>query len=490
MVSWNRLTYHRRLFLWLLGYSWLMVLCFAAFQYHRERLFKAEQLNDRLQHVNETLLASIDSTGHIADPSVLPQIHGLRVSIIDMQGRLVYDNWPDSLPTINHLQREEIARAIRHGSAYTVRRHSQSTGENYFYSARRGPGGFVIRTAVPYSVSLDVLLRADYGFLWFMTGVTLIMSLLGYLATRRMGLHISRLRRFAEMAERGERIYDTEPFPRDELGDISSHIVRLYARLQEAIAERDRQHRLAMHEEQEKIRIKKQLTNNINHELKTPVAAMQVCLETLLEHDKDMPGEKRLEFLRRCLAHSERLKNLLDDVSLITRMDDGGEAITLQDTDLQEIIAEACSEFAPMAEQQGVVLRNGIHSPLPISGNATLLASVFHNLLHNALAHSGATRIDIRLLSADDSTIVLTVSDNGCGVPPEHLLHLFERFYRVDKGRSRQAGGTGLGLSIVKNAVLWHGGDISVENSPEGGLSFRITLPGKGSLPSTERRQG
>lgn len=120
-------------------------------------------------------------------------------------------------------------------------------------------------------------------------GVTVLMCIIGYFVTRRVGLHISRLRLFAEKAERGERIYDTEPFPHDELGDISNHIVRLYARLQQAITDRDREHRSALHEEQEKIRIKKQLTNNINHELKTPVAAMQVCLETLIDHP-DLPA--------------------------------------------------------------------------------------------------------------------------------------------------------------------------------------------------------
>lgn len=475
MASWNnRLTYHRRLFLWLLVYSWLMVLCFAAFQYHRERHFKEVQVNDQLQAINHSLLSAIDSTGHLADPHALPPIKGLRVSIIDLQGRLLYDNWPGSLPTTNHLEREEIAEAISNGTGYTVRRHSQSTGETYFYAARR-EGDLIVRTAVPYSISLDVLLRADYGFLWFMTGVTMAMSLLGYFATRRVGLHISRLRRFAEKAERGERIYDTETFPHDELGDISNHIVRLYARLQEAVNERDRQHRLAIRQEQEKIRIKKQLTNNINHELKTPVAAMQICLETLLEH-KDMPQEKRDEFLSRCYSHSERLKSLLADVSLITRMDDGGEAITRQKTDLQEIIKEACDEFSPMARQRGIFLDNGIHTPLPLTGNATLLTSVFHNLLDNALAYSGCTRIDIRLLVSDSQSISISFSDNGCGVAQEHLPRLFERFYRVDKGRSRQAGGTGLGLAIVKNAVLWHGGDISVANSPGGGLTFHITF--------------
>lgn len=473
MASWNKPVYHRRLFLWLLVYSWLMVLCFAAFQYHRERHFKAEELNCRLQTVNEFLLMRADNTDTLARPDA-PQIEGLRISIIDLNGHVIYDNSLDSLPAKSHLEREEIAAAMKYGSGYTIRRHSDSTGETYFYSARKGKR-YIIRTALPYSVSLQVLLRADYGFLWFMIGITSLMSILGYFATRRVGLHITRLNRFAERAERGERIFDTEPFPHDELGDISNHIVRLYARLQQAVAEREREHRQALHAEQEKIRIKKQLTNNINHELKTPVAAIRVCLETLMSH-KDISPEKRDEFIARCYANSERLMNLLTDVSLITRIDDGGAAIEKTAVNLQELVTEVCEEFRLEAANKGVVIRNDIPGPIVVTGNATLLASVFRNLIDNALAYSGCSIIGIRLLASDDRTVELSVSDNGCGVSEEHLPHLFERFYRVDKGRSRQAGGTGLGLSIVKNAVLWHGGDISVKNQCESGLIFRITL--------------
>ena len=300
MASSNKPTYHRRLFSWLLTYSWLTVLCFAAFQYHRERRFKAEELNIRLQSLNESLLEAIGESDTVLHFGRLPAIEGLRISIIDLGGRVIYDNSLDSLPRNNHLTRKEIVQAVENGSGYTLRRHSESTGETYFYSARKA-GNRIVRTAVPYSVSLRVLLRADYGFLWFMIGMTSLMSLLGYFATRRVGLHISRLNRFAEKAERGERIFDTEPFPHDELGDISNHIVRLYAQLQQAVADRDREHRQALHAEQEKIRIKKQLTNNINHELKTPVAAIQACLETLMTH-KELPPQKRDEFIARCLA--------------------------------------------------------------------------------------------------------------------------------------------------------------------------------------------
>ena len=112
----------------------------------------------------------------------------------------------------------------------------------------------------------------------------------------------------------------------------------------------------------------------------------------------------------------------------------------------------------------------------PITGNASLLESVFRNLIDNALAYSGANHIELKQKDTDNGYLSIVVADNGSGVAPEHLPHLFERFYRIDKGRSRQVGGTGLGLSIVRNAVAWHGGTITVENRREGGLAFTFTL--------------
>ncbi|MDE6545765.1 MAG: sensor histidine kinase, partial [Paramuribaculum sp.] len=297
MVSVFKLTYHRRLFLGLLAYSWLLLGCFALFQYNREKQFKAEELNVRLQTVNDAILENMERSGDVSLPTI-PLPSDIRVSVIDHAGNVVYDNSLDSLPGTNHLDREEIAAAIHKGEGYALRRHSKSTGNTYFYAAKSGER-FIVRTAIPYSVSLHQLLSADYAFLWFMLVVTIMMSLAGFFATRRIGRYVERLRDFAKKAERGDRIYDAQPFPHDELGDISNHIVRMYAKLQQAVADRDRQHKIALWQEREKIRIKRELTNNINHELKTPVAAMQVCLETLIDHP-DMNVDKRKEFLERC----------------------------------------------------------------------------------------------------------------------------------------------------------------------------------------------
>ncbi len=305
--------------------------------------------------------------------------------------------------------------------------------------------------------------------------ITMVMCVLGYFATRRVGLHIIRLNRFAENVENGAQISDTEPFPHDELGEISNHIVRLYARLQQAVADRDSEHRAALHEQLEKERIKKQLTNNINHELKTPVASIRVSVETMLAH-RNMSDEKQILFLQRCLTNTERLQRLLTDVSLLTRMDDGSASILKEQVNLTDIINDVVEDRQIIAATKGIRIENFVSHNVIMAGNASLLEAVFNNLIDNAIVYSGGTRIKIELISIDNDKVVIALSDNGCGVPPEHLPRLFERFYRIDKGRSRAAGGTGLGLSIVKNAVILHGGEISAETQCSGGLLFKITF--------------
>lgn len=305
--------------------------------------------------------------------------------------------------------------------------------------------------------------------------ITIVMCVLGYFATRRVGLHIIRLNRFAENVENGAQISDTEPFPHDELGEISNHIVRLYARLQQAVADRDSEHRAALHEQLEKERIKKQLTNNINHELKTPVASIRVSVETMLAH-RNMSDEKQILFLQRCLTNTERLQRLLTDVSLLTRMDDGSTSILKEQVNLTDIINDVVEDRQIIAATKGIGIENFVSHNVIMAGNASLLEAVFNNLIDNAIVYSGGTRIKIELISIDNDKVVIALSDNGCGVPTEHLPRLFERFYRIDKGRSRAAGGTGLGLSIVKNAVILHGGEISAETQCSGGLLFKITF--------------
>ncbi|MCR5395656.1 MAG: sensor histidine kinase [Bacteroidales bacterium] len=452
MASAFKLSYHQRLFLLLLAFSWSMILCFVVFQYYREKQCKSEVLNVQLQIYNKHLLKSIDKD---FDYDVYLRTHeqpmeDLRITLIDMSGHVLYDNMLSIDSLDNHKSRPEIAQALRSGSGYNISRHSDSDGRLYFYSATRGDG-VIVRSAIPYSDSLQELLRADWAFLWGIFIFSIVMSVLAYFATRGIGKTIERLNQFAANAERGEAFDENEAFPHDELGSISDHIVKLYTH-------------------------KRQLTNNLNHELKTPVASIQICLETLLS-GIELTEEKRQEILGRCYDNTSRLRRLLADVALITRMEDGRQSIDRDEVLIDDLLDEISEELESLSDEQQMTLHRDIQEPIKVMGNQSLINSIFRNLTENALAYSGGKNIYVSLLSHQEGMYRICFEDDGCGVDPAKLPRLFERFYRVDKGRSRQKGGTGLGLSIVKHAVLFHGGTITVDNRPEGGLRFTFTLP-------------
>lgn len=473
----SELSFHLRLFLLLLGFSLIMVGCFITFQYNREKQFRIDRLDAQLQLYNVHLIRSfmrdsLDFRKVITNDS-LP-IEGLRVSVIGRNGKLLFDNSLDSLPGENHLDRHEIREALLYGQGHTTRRHSTSTSNTYFYSATRGEG-IVVRSAVPYSFTLQELLKVDQSFLWFMAVVTIALSVAGYFLTRKIGKTITRLNEFAARAENGESISEIEAFPGDELGSISRHIIRLYGKLQQTMRQRDDQYRKALHEEKEKTRIKHQLTNNINHELKTPVASLKLCLETLQLHP-DISKEKQRELIDKSVAQADRLANLLNDISAITRMNDGAEKIEMTHLDLQDIIKKTVAETSVQATNAGISVKVNIPQRIPIHGNRTFLESIFHNLIDNALAYSGGSELNVELSSQTAEEYTFRISDNGIGIPEEHRERIFERFYRIDKGRSRQMGGTGLGLSIVRNAIQLHGGKIRAEETHPHGVTFIFTL--------------
>ena len=426
MASAIKISYHKRLFVQIIAFSWAMVLCFIGFQYIREKEYKSEFLNTQLQQYNQHLITSVEAGDSFEDYIATHDkpFDELRISIITLSGAVVYDNiiLPDSLD--NHRNRPEVANALERGSGYNISRQSTSDGREYFYSATRGER-VVVRTAIPYSSTLQDLLEADWSFLVVMISITLVMSIVAFFTTRKLGKDIERVNRYEA--------------------------------------------------EQERNRLKRQLTNNINHELKTPVASIQVCLETLLS-GIDLSEEKRQELIERCYANTERLRRLLRDVSLITRMEDGSQHIGRERVTINNIIAEVADELEIMPEEERFTLHTDFNEQVVIEGNLSLIGSIFRNLTENAIAYSGGKNIYISLLENSDKMCKIRFEDDGCGIEEEQLPRLFERFYRIDKGRSRRMGGTGLGLAIVKHAVQFHGGVINVANRPEGGLRFEFTL--------------
>lgn len=426
MVSNTKKSYHKRLFLQIIAFSWTMVLCFIGYQYIREKEYKSEFLNAQLQQYNRHLLTAFEEGEPFEDYIATHDkpFDDIRISIIALTGAVVYDNAIPLDSLDNHRGRPEVAEALLRGSGYNISRLSTSDGREYFYSATRGER-VIVRTAIPYSNTLQDLLEADWSFLIVMISITLVMSVVAYFTTRKLGADIERV-----------NLYEAE---------------------------------------QEQNRLKRQLTNNINHELKTPVASIQVCLETLLS-GIDLSEEKRLELIERCYTHNDRLRRLLNDVSLITRIEDGSAFIGKEKVVINDIIDEVAKELMMQTDDERLLLHTDFNNEVIIDGNPSLIGSIFRNLTENAIAYSEGQNIYISLLENNEKFCHIRFEDDGKGVEHSQLPYLFERFYRVDKGRSRQKGGTGLGLAIVKHAVQFHGGTITITNRPKGGLRFDFTL--------------
>jgi signal transduction histidine kinase len=557
-------------------------LCFIGFQYNREKEFKVELLNTKLQDYNARIFEEIKDSANIEN--LLNKytkrhiLKDLRVTVINNNGKVIYDNLRKDYNHIeNHSNRPEVKLAISKGNGYDLRRTSGTTGITYFYSATQYDN-CIIRSALPYNNDLIIKLRADQHFIWFTILITLILAIIFSRFTKRIGTAISQLREFTIRADRNEPLdMDMEgAFPHNELGDISQHIIKIYNRLHETkedlYIEREKliTHLQISHEglgiftaqkkeilvnnlftqysniisdvnlqsseevfsipelqkiteyinnaqkspagnkerrmsinvdkngrifiieciifqdqsfeisinditqEEEQVRMKRQLTQNIAHELKTPVSSIQGYLETIVNNES-LPKDKLKTFIERCYAQSNRLTRLLRDISVLTRMDEASNMIDMEKVDIHSLVRNIINEVS--LEEKNITVHNLLNKELPIRGNASLIYSIFRNLMDNAIAYAGTgISINIKCFREDESYYYFSFSDTGVGVAPEHLNRLFERFYRVDKGRSRKIGGTGLGLAIVKNSVIIHGGNISAKNNQGGGLEFIFTL--------------
>lgn len=473
-----RISVGTKLYMSVLSVFLVFAVAFIVFQQTREKQFKVDTLNLKLQdynsHMDEYLRLFPDRSEQALDRYVKSHyIPHLRVTLISLSGKVMYDSeLKDYSHVANHASRPEIVSALHNGAGSTVERNSKTLKGDFFYSATCFPkDSLIIRSALPYTSDLSKSLKADQHYIWFAVATMLLLTIILYRFTRRLGDNIQRLRTFASRADHGESL-DTEDlvgFPSDELGEIAERIIKIYKRLQTTRQEQDI--------------LKRQLTQNIAHELKTPVASIQGYLETVLDNP-NINDSMREQFLKRCYAQSQRLTSLLQDISTLNRMDDAPEMIGTEDVNISEIVANIQKETALQLQQKQMSFVNKLPNDVMVKGSPSLIYSVFRNLTDNAIAYAGTdTTITLTAQPIEDIDEEVkspkwqfTFSDNGVGVPVEHLPRLFERFYRVDKGRSRKMGGTGLGLAIVKNAVLLHGGTIRVNNNFNGGLRFDFTL--------------
>lgn len=233
--------------------------------------------------------------------------------------------------------------------------------------------------------------------------------------------------------------------------------------------------RISREQAEKENRMRRELTQNIAHELKTPVASILGYTETIIDNPA-ISDDIRQQFIKRTHAQAQRLTALLQDISTLNKMDYAPQLMTSQRVDVSLLFADIVQETNIAIQQKEMTLCNYLPEGIIVKGNASLIYSIFRNLVDNSINYAGVgTTIEVSAVREKDFW-KFSFRDNGVGIPAQHLARIFERFYRVDTGRSRDMGGTGLGLSIVKNAVLFHGGSISAHIPTNGGVAFEFTL--------------
>lgn len=459
-----------RLYVSIMAIFLLFAIAFIVFQQVREKQYKIELLNEKLQNYNKQLADAMKYMGKTDETTLdsyvkTHSLPNLRVTIIDNEGHVTFDNLEKNYNRFtSHANRPEIIEAQKKGSGSSVERNSKTLKQEFFYSATYfNDSKITIRSALPYNNDLAKSLQTDQHFIWFALTTIIILTLVLWRFLSRLGANITKLKLFASRADHNESLEteDLIAFPDDELGEIAERIIKIYKRLQSTRQEQDK--------------LKRQLTQNIAHELKTPVASIQGYLETILDNPH-INEETKKQFLKHSYAQSQRLTSLLQDISTLNRMDDAPEIKENVEVNISEMVEDIRKETALQLEKHHMSFIINLPENIIVHGNKSLLYSVFRNLTDNAITYAGyGTTITLDAVE-NNKDWSFAFYDNGIGVANEHLSRIFERFYRVDKGRSRKLGGTGLGLAIVKNAVMIHGGTIRAKNLPTGGLRFDFNI--------------
>ncbi|MGN0213765.1 MAG: sensor histidine kinase [Muribaculaceae bacterium] len=228
----------------------------------------------------------------------------------------------------------------------------------------------------------------------------------------------------------------------------------------------------SIEKQKELMQSKQIIASNLNHEIKTPIGIIQGYIDTLIDHENEISPEMRRRFLQKCLDNTQKLQNIAYNISLITRIENGKEAIQMDMVDIAAEIRNTADDLTPILEKHGMRFVNRLPESLIVRSNKNVLYGIFNNLIKNAAFYSGGTMIIVEQIDKKH----LSFRDNGKGVEPKYLNKIFERFYRIDLDKKRNLSSSGLGLSIVKESVEMCGWKISAHNYTDGGLQFIITL--------------
>lgn len=482
-----------KLFLPQVSLLWVIIGLLVWYAISNEQEVRRSIHENQLRNVNTTVLDAYEhgmdlqeTLDFIKDYNSNTLLNDVRVTVyteddvpIAMTGMQIV------LEDADHNVIPEFDLADETGEATNVRPNLVSQTESMFSLMTSNDGEIRTIAAVPYSLSIIHALSYN-SIIWvFVVILGIIATLVVWMFSARVSRSVNTLHELAQRAADGrDFIPDNIHFSHDEIGDVTREIIKLYIDKDHANKRLEHEHQVALRANEEKARVKRQTANNLNHEIKTPVGVIKGYIDTILS-DPEMPEDLRNNFLRKAQEHTDRLTQLLKDVSSITRLEEGASQVEVTDFDFHDLIYNIANDLEVSDISGNLEFDWDIPFDTDVRGNYTLLNNAIINLVRNAAKYSKGTKITLNILASDDQFYTFRFADDGTGVGEEHIPHLFERFYRVDEGRARKSGGTGLGLPIVKSTFEALNGSIIVRNAHPHGLEFIFTLPKASPLPHT-----
>ena len=448
--------------------------------YHKRlNLYMKTQLAQVQSLLESTELAAISTPQHYAALSDYAHAAGFRLTLIDSAGAVRFDSnvAADSLGYLeNHRDRLEIRLAMRAGFGLD-QRQSATLRQPFYYGALRlkldylpqtaGENARYVRIAYPLA-EIDEQFRDLRSKIIFAGVAALILiGLLSYWLAGRLSYPIQKLAAVAEKVKRGDLEANFQHKSRDEIGQLADLLNQMLGKLREDLVQ------LRKLEQ-----VRSQFLGNVSHELRTPIFTLQGYLETLLNTRFDDLEQQR-EFIARAYQQSSRLNNLLTDLIDISRIESGEMKMIFRPFDVGVLLGKLCDELKIKAHDYDVAIvcnNEGDGQKLMAKGDPERLTQVINNLAENAIKYNikeGKVELGCRRVGEQ---VEVYVADTGRGIPAEHLPRIFERFYRVDRERSRAVGGTGLGLAIVKHIIEAHGSRVQVHSELNKGSRFSFLL--------------
>lgn len=461
-----RFTYRLRLFLPITALIWIIIAVMAVYSFERERSYRYQNVRSEVLLINQRIS---DMIRHGYDTNRFlrfiekyygrNELEGIRVSLFNSDEDFPYQFIGQ--PLYNHAD----------STLY-------ENDDTYYcvISSNDDSGNVLIRTALPHNMNQADWHIFDSGFWIFVIIMGLAATALSFITATHMARNVDNLRTFTENASiDNDFTPEGSNFANDELGEISRRIIEIYNERKEAMNAHEREHQIALKATQEQARLKRQISNNVNHELKTPVGIIRGYVDILL-NNPEMDFNQRMHFLSKTHKQVERLVSMLDDLSTLTRLDDAGGEIPKHEVNMNELLQALDEEIYESGIGGDLTFVYELPENCIVSGSESLINAAILNFVKNAAAYSKGSEMGFLCVDEDDNFYTFIFYDNGTGLDEEHFPKLFDRFYRVEQGRSRKTGGTGLGLSIVKSTIISMGGSISVGNRNGGGLEFRFTL--------------